>query len=120
MRNKKENNKSKRVLLEALCTPLKSISFQSIPAEEVMVIIKHKFNIETNLRKLEGMEKGVLAHTPFAMCRTDEIEVTQQGGFPPPKRQRQTRLHVCKPIAISYNPADSNLLEQGTDLLQMS
>jgi hypothetical protein len=43
----------------------------------VMVIRKHKFNIETNLRKLGGMEKGVLAHTPLAMCWTDEIEVTQ-------------------------------------------
>lgn len=42
-----------------------------------MVIIKHKFNIETDLRKLEGTEEGVLAHTPLAMCRTDKIEVTQ-------------------------------------------
>jgi hypothetical protein len=77
VRSKKENNKSKRVLLEGLCTPFKSTPFQSIPAEEIMVTIKHEFNIETNLRILEGMEKGVLAHTPLAMCRTDEIEVTQ-------------------------------------------
>jgi hypothetical protein len=68
MSNKKENNKIGSVLLEALYTPLENTPFQSIPAEGIMVTIQHKINIETNLRKLKGMENGVLAHIHPSQC----------------------------------------------------
>ena len=108
------------------CVPLWSASLLFRSFQEIKTTVQHKISIETNWRKLEGMEQAVVFwHTFPSLCVGQmRIEVTRHGGLPPPNVSDRP-CFMCASHRMPCNPASSTILQneltwhRSTELLEL-